>query len=177
MVAVILGKRKALVTTQRSPLRLAGMGVPSLTVARGVSAAASRHSRPALFQPQGKVRTRPGPSGGGLSVAAPYKMHGGRQHHSIPARVERVHKEEIREGRTAAVSLRFRLNKAPVARTDLFRPSGCVDPWSTASSPTRIIAGNHRWVLTWSAAACDLGPRMCPSKRSPSPSNDRPLPF
>ena len=31
----------------------------------------------ALFQPQGKVRPRPGPSGGGLSVAAPYKLHGG----------------------------------------------------------------------------------------------------
>ena len=32
---------------------------------------------PALFQPQGNVKPRPGPSGGGLSVAAPYKLHGG----------------------------------------------------------------------------------------------------
>ena len=32
---------------------------------------------PALFQPHGKVRARPGPSGGALGMAAPYKRHGG----------------------------------------------------------------------------------------------------
>ena len=32
--------------------------------------------RPALFQPQGKVRARPGPSGEALCMAAPCKRHG-----------------------------------------------------------------------------------------------------
>ena len=35
------------------------------------------HGGPALFQPHGKVRARPGPSGGALGMTAPYKQHGG----------------------------------------------------------------------------------------------------
>ena len=58
---------------------------------------------PALFQPQGKVRPRPGPSGGGLSVAAPYKVHGGnsttRSLHAWNECTKREYAKDVRLGR------------------------------------------------------------------------------
>ena len=36
-----------------------------------------RPPAPTLFQPRGKVRRTPGPSGGALRAASPYKRHGG----------------------------------------------------------------------------------------------------
>ena len=53
---------------------------------------------PALFQPQGKVRPRPGPSGWGLSVAAPYKLHGGNSAtRSLHARNECTKREYAKD--------------------------------------------------------------------------------
>ena len=70
--------RRALATTRRSPLSSAARRRRPLSLSSAAMLTTSmRCSVPALFQPQGKVRPRPGPSGGGLSVAAPYKLHGG----------------------------------------------------------------------------------------------------
>ena len=65
-------------TNRNTPTAVPGLsGVVQLGVGGVVERVYGRHERvgPALFQPHGKVRARPGPSGEALCMAAPCKRH------------------------------------------------------------------------------------------------------
>ena len=126
-------------------------------MARGrvlVDGGVASHLPAALFQPQGKVRPRPGPSGGGLSVAAPYKLHGGnsttRSLHAWDECTKREYAKDVpcEPTRSTCVTALEKL---------------CGDHvWRAIGWRTIAVLEQHRLTPPGPAAACATRQLQCP---------------